>query len=269
MAAMTLDHLSGGRFMLGLGASGPQVVEGWYGQPYPKPLARTREYVDIVRQIARPRDARSTYDGEHYQLPLPRRHRPGQAAEVDRAPAARRHPDLPRRRGPEERGPRRRDRRRLAADLLLAEERRVLPRRAWPRASPGRAPRQSPDDFEVAVDRCPSSSATTSSGCADFLRPILALYIGGMGAKGANFHFDVFARMGYEAECDADPGALPRRPQGRRDRRRAAGDGGGRRPRRPGGQDPAELPRWRDTCVTTLLVQGPPPLLEQIADVFA
>ena len=56
MAALTLDHLSGGRFVLGLGASGPQVVEGWYGQPYPKPLARTREYVAIVR--AGPRAAR-------------------------------------------------------------------------------------------------------------------------------------------------------------------------------------------------------------------
>lgn len=51
MASITMDHLSGGRFILGLGASGPQVVEGWYGQPYPKPLARTREYVEIVRRI--------------------------------------------------------------------------------------------------------------------------------------------------------------------------------------------------------------------------
>src|SRR5699024_4719624 len=51
MAALTLDHLSGGRVILGLGASGPQVVEGWYGQPYPRPLQRTREYVDIVRQV--------------------------------------------------------------------------------------------------------------------------------------------------------------------------------------------------------------------------
>src|SRR5215203_3261568 len=56
MAALTLDHLSGGRFVLGLGASGPQVVEGWYGQPYPKPLARTREYVGIVRQVVARRE---------------------------------------------------------------------------------------------------------------------------------------------------------------------------------------------------------------------
>ena len=53
MTAMTLDHLSGGRLMLGLGASGPQVVEGWYGQPFPKPLARTREYVEIMRKVWR------------------------------------------------------------------------------------------------------------------------------------------------------------------------------------------------------------------------
>ena len=69
MAAITMDHLSGGRFILGLGVSGPQVVEGWYGQPYPKPLARTREYVDIVRQVFA-REAPVTFDGAHYQLPL-------------------------------------------------------------------------------------------------------------------------------------------------------------------------------------------------------
>ena len=66
MAAITLDHLSGGRFVMGLGASGPQVVEGWYGQSYPKPLARTREYVDIVRQVLA-REGPVTYDGEHFQ----------------------------------------------------------------------------------------------------------------------------------------------------------------------------------------------------------
>src|SRR6188474_1459493 len=68
MAAMTLDHLSGGRFVLGLGASGPQVVEGWYGQPYPKPLARTREYIDVVRQVLA-REEPVHIDGQHFQLP--------------------------------------------------------------------------------------------------------------------------------------------------------------------------------------------------------
>src|SRR5579883_1052779 len=70
MAAMALDHLSGGRVILGLGASGPQVVEGWYGQPYPRPLARTREYVEIVRAIIA-REGPVEYAGEHYTLPYP------------------------------------------------------------------------------------------------------------------------------------------------------------------------------------------------------
>src|SRR2546421_3295351 len=70
MAAMTLDHLSGGRFILGLGVSGPQVVEGWYGQPFAKPLARTREYIAIVRDIFGRRSP-VTAPGPHYPLPHP------------------------------------------------------------------------------------------------------------------------------------------------------------------------------------------------------
>src|SRR5919198_4320637 len=70
MAAMTMDHLSGGRFILGVGVSGPQVVEGWYGQSFAKPLARTREYVKIVRDIVA-RGGPVTNEGPHYPLPLP------------------------------------------------------------------------------------------------------------------------------------------------------------------------------------------------------
>src|SRR5688572_22441039 len=70
MAAMTMDHLSGGRFVLGLGVSGPQVVEGWYGQPFAKPLARTREYIGILRDIWA-REGKLTNEGPHYPLPLP------------------------------------------------------------------------------------------------------------------------------------------------------------------------------------------------------
>ena len=70
MAALTMDHLSGGRFVLGLGVSGPQVVEGWYGMPFPKPLARTREYVRIVREVLA-REERVTSPGPHYPLPYP------------------------------------------------------------------------------------------------------------------------------------------------------------------------------------------------------
>src|SRR5918992_306340 len=70
MAAMTLDHLSGGRFVLGIGVSGPQVVEGWYGQSFAKPLARTREYIGILRDIWA-RQGPVTNDGPHYPLPMP------------------------------------------------------------------------------------------------------------------------------------------------------------------------------------------------------
>src|SRR6476661_2937377 len=69
MHALTLDHLSGGRVVLGLGVSGPQVVEGWYGAPFAKPLARTREYVGIMRQVFA-REGPVTNDGPHYPLPL-------------------------------------------------------------------------------------------------------------------------------------------------------------------------------------------------------
>ena len=70
MHAVSLDYLSNGRLILGIGVSGPQVVEGWYGQPYPKPLARTREWVAIFRKIIS-RDGPVSFDGKHYQLPMP------------------------------------------------------------------------------------------------------------------------------------------------------------------------------------------------------
>ena len=71
MTAMTMDHLTQGRVLLGIGTSNPQVVEGWYGQPYPRPLERTREYIDIVRKVIA-RQEPVSYDGKHYQIPLTR-----------------------------------------------------------------------------------------------------------------------------------------------------------------------------------------------------
>ena len=109
MAAITLDHLSGGRVILGLGASGPQVVEGWYGQPYPKPLARTREYVDIIRQVVA-RGAPVEHHGEFYDLPLDGGMGLGKALKSTVHPLRAGDPDPHRRRGPEERRPGGRDR---------------------------------------------------------------------------------------------------------------------------------------------------------------
>ena len=200
MAALTLDHLSGGRFVLGLGASGPQVVEGWYGDDYRKPLARTREYVEIIRQVLA-REAPVEFKGERYQLPNPNGTGLRQAAEVDRAPAARRPADLPRGRGPEER-----------------RARRPRSPTAGCRCSTRRAPTastatRSPKGFARPGARrtrrrrsrsratCRSSSPTTSRPRPNFYRPALALYIGGMGAREVNFHNDVFVRMGYIDEA--------------------------------------------------------------------
>ena len=129
MAAMTMDHLSGGRFILGLGVSGPQVVEGWYGQPFAKPLARTREYIAIVRAVMA-RQGPVTAPGPHYPLPYPGGTGLGKPLKSMLHPLREDDPDLPRRGRAEERGAVRRAVRRLAGALLLAAQRGLLPRRA-------------------------------------------------------------------------------------------------------------------------------------------
>jgi F420-dependent oxidoreductase-like protein len=198
MAAMTLDHLSGGRFVLGIGASGPQVVEGWYGQPYPKPLARTREYVQILR-AAMAREVLH-FDGEHYQIP----HRGG--AGLGKALRSTIHPlrpKIPIMLAAE--GPKNVE---LAAEIADGwipmfyspyhdEHYRKSLSLGFARRADGPAV---PADFEVS---CMVSIEIDDDidAAADRVRPMLALYIGGMGARGANFHYEVFARMGHEADC--------------------------------------------------------------------
>ena len=144
MTAMTMDHLTQGRVLLGIGTSNPQVVEGWYGQPYPRPLERTREYVDILRKVIA-REEPVSYDGKHYQLPLARRNGPGQAAALDPAPVPHRDPRLPRRGGAAERGARGRDRRRVAPHVLLARDERLLRHGARRGLRPSRRPPLSRD----------------------------------------------------------------------------------------------------------------------------
>ena len=151
----TLDILSGGRVLLGLGTSGPQVAEGWHGQPWGKPLTRTREYVEIVRTILR-REEPLEHHGEHYDIPYtgPGATGLGKPLKIIVHPARGRGADLPCRDRPEERRARGRDRRRLAADLLLA---RARSGRARPRARGGlRAPRRAPRRTGISRRSCPS-----------------------------------------------------------------------------------------------------------------
>ncbi len=198
MAAITLDHLSGGRFVLGLGVSGPQVVEGWYGQSFEKPLARTREYTDIVRQVVARRGP-VVNDGPHYPLPYPGGTGLGKPLKPIVHPL---RPEIPIVLGAE--GPK---------NVALAAEiadgwfpiffspnavKAFEPALAEGFARPGA--RHRADDFEV-IAFAPTIIDDDIERAADLMRPSLALYIGGMGAKSMNFHFDVFSRMGYEAEA--------------------------------------------------------------------
>jgi F420-dependent oxidoreductase-like protein len=198
MAALTLDHLSGGRLVLGLGVSGPQVVEGWYGQSFPKPLARTREYVSIVRKVIA-REAPVTNDGPHYPLPYPGGTGLGKPLKAIVHPL---RSDIPIVLGAE--GPKNVA---LAAEIAdgwfpiffspshMGEFKESLDEG---HARPGA--RRSAQDFEV-IAFAPVVVNDDIEAAADAFRPMLALYIGGMGAKEMNFHFDVFVRMGFEAEA--------------------------------------------------------------------
>ncbi len=190
MTALTLDRLSGGRMILGLGVSGPQVVEGWYGVPFPKPLARTREYIGVLRDVWR-RDAPVTNDGEHYPLPHPGGTGLGKPLKANVHPL---RPDIPVYLGAE--GPKNVG---LAAEIadgwlpifFHAERGPAMYADALAGASA---------DFEVA---CPVTVVLDDDvqAAIERVKPTMAFYIGGMGAKGKNFHLDVVARMGFEEEA--------------------------------------------------------------------
>lgn len=198
MAALTLDHLSGGRHIIGLGVSGPQVVEGWYGQPFGKPLARTREYVQVVRDVLA-RESRVTNDGPHYPLPFPA-DGPG-ATGLGKALKPITHPlrsDVPIWLGAE--GPKNVAQTAEIADgwlaifysLGLADQYNAWLDEGF--ARPGA--RRTRADFEVAATA--QVVITDDVGAVlDAYRPSTALYVGGMGAKEKNFHAELYRRMGY------------------------------------------------------------------------
>ena len=263
MAALTLDHLSGGRFVLGLGASGPQVVEGWYGQPYPKPLARTREYIEIVRKVWA-REAPVTNDGPAYPLPYPGGTGLGKALKSTVHPL---RADIPIMLGAE--GPKNVA---LAAEIadgwlpmFFSPKTDGFYRAALADGFARDGARHTLDDFEVAAF-VPIIIGDDVEAAADLVRPSLALYIGGMGAKTVNFHADVFARMGYEAEVakiqelfldGRKPEAIAAVPTALVEDVALVG---------PAAKIADELAVWRRTVITTLLVQTDPRLLPAIAE---
>jgi F420-dependent oxidoreductase-like protein len=253
MAAMTLDHLSGGRVMIGIGASGPQVVEGWYGQPYPKPLARTREYIQIMRDTMS-RAKPVSHDGEFYQLPYPGGTGLGKPLRSTLHPL---RPSVPIYLGAE--GPKNVA---LAAEiadgwlpLFFSPKSDGFYRAALAEGFARPGARHGLDDFEVAAS-IPVIVHDDVEAAADQVRPTLALYIGGMGARATNFHLDVFVRLGYEEACAQIQDHFL---AGRRSAAVAAvptelvedvaliG---------PAAKIRDDLARWRETVLTTLLIQG-------------
>jgi F420-dependent oxidoreductase-like protein len=268
MAAMTLDHLSGGRVILGLGVSGPQVVEGWYGQSFGKPLARMREYIGIVRDIWA-RQGPVTSDGPHYPLPLTQ----GDGVTgLGKALKASIHPlrsDIPiflAAEGPKNIA--------MAGELcdgwlalFYSPHHDGFYRDALEEglARGGRAGIDRPrEEFEVAAT-VPLIITDNVEAAADALRPMYALYFGGMGARGTNFHANVAIRMGYEAEVakiqelylgghkDEAAAAVPTRLL---EQLTLIG---------PPDKIRHDLEAWRDSIVTTLLVGGDPATLRTIA----
>ncbi len=263
MHAITVDHLSNGRFGLGLGLSGPQVVEGWYGQPYGKPLKRTREYIDIVRQVlARGADG-VQFDGEFYQLPY---HGPN-SWEMGKPLKVMTHPlrkDLPIYLGAE--GPKN-----VALAAEIADG--WLPLYYCPTkpevydtlGTPG-------PDFEIAVnlmgcqvtaDDRPETIEAAVAGT----RAALGFYIGGMGHKSRNFHKELMGRMGYEREADTIQDLFF---EGKRDEAIAAvpvafADEIGLVGTKARIRD--RLAAWEASPVTTVICSGGPDTLRDMAEI--
>jgi F420-dependent oxidoreductase-like protein len=269
MAAMTLDHLSGGRLILGLGVSGPQVVEGWYGQPFAKPLARMREYIGILRDIWA-REGPVTNDGPHYPLPLGGRDGVtgtglGKALKSSIHPLRSDIPIYLAAEGPKNIA--------LGAEmcdgwlaLFYSPHHDDFYRDALAEGFGRPGARRTPDEFEVAAS-VPLIVTDDIESAADALRPMYALYFGGMGAKGTNFHADVAIRMGYEAEVATIQELYL---SGRKDDAAAA------IPIRllqqltligPPDKIRHDLEVWRDSIVTTLLIGGDPATLRQAAEI--
>jgi F420-dependent oxidoreductase-like protein len=198
MTAAGLDYVSSGRFTLGIGASGPQVVEGFHGVPYDAPLARTREIADICRQVWR--RERVVHQGKHYRIPLP----PGEGTGLGKPLKLINHPVRPRipimiaAIGP----------RNVQLTAEIAEAWQpffFLPERAdrvWGEALSDGAAKRDAELPQLDIVVQPTLAITDDPEAAyEQVRPVVALYVGGMGAKGKNFYNDLARRYGYEAEA--------------------------------------------------------------------
>ncbi|GAB2906680.1 LLM class F420-dependent oxidoreductase [Nonomuraea fastidiosa] len=199
MTAAGLDYVSDGRFTLGLGASGPQVIEGFHGVPYTAPLGRTREVIEICRQVWK--RERVQYEGRHYTVPLP----PGQGTGLGKPlkiinhPVRSRIPIMVAAIGPKNV--------QLAAELAEGwEPIFYMPEKAadvWGAALAAGKAERDPELGELdVVAHATLAIGDDVAGLREFGRPMAALYIGGMGAKGRNFYNDLARRYGYEKEAE-------------------------------------------------------------------
>ncbi|MEJ5255853.1 MAG: LLM class F420-dependent oxidoreductase [Acidimicrobiales bacterium] len=191
MAALTLDHISGGRMMLGLGVSGPQVVEGWYGRPANKPLARTREYVEIIRRVLR-REEPLEYQGEFYQHP----YRGPDSTGLGKPLKSITHPlraDLPIYLGAE--GPKNVAMAAEIADGWLPLYYSPFHQEVYADSLAGARP-----GFDIVAGVQVNINDDLEAALAP-VKMMLGFYIGGMGAKGQNYHTKLMARFGFEREA--------------------------------------------------------------------
>ena len=199
MTAAGLDFVSGGRFTLGLGASGPQVIEGWHGVPYDAPLQRTREVVEICRQVWR--RERLDHQGKKYNVPLPADQGTGlgKPLKLINTPVRERIPVMLAALGPKNVE--------LAAEIAEAwEPIFFMPERAqsvWGDALAAGTAKRDPElgDLQVITGVPVAIGDDLPDDLLDRVRPGLALYIGGMGARGKNFYNDLAVRYGFEAEA--------------------------------------------------------------------
>ena len=256
MATLALDHLSGGRMILGLGVSGPQVVEGWYGQPYTKPVTRTREYVEIIRKVLA-REAPVTSDGEFYPLPYTGPGSWGMGKPLK--PIT--HPlraDVPIFIGAE--GPKNVTQTAQIADgwlpLYYSPYRQEVYADQLVDAGEG---------FEVA----PTVLVNINDDLDQARYPVKAMlgfYIGGMGAAKRNFHKELMARMGFPDEAEEiqalflagkQDEALAAVPDQFADESSLSG---------PRDRLKERLQDWENSPVTSLLVHGDAALLREMAE---